>query len=71
MIAIVLKDSTYTRVTTRLRRSGDLVTFISLPTRVFHDGGFTYLHFYFPCDFRTATEFLSAYHAVYRVFETT
>ena len=45
MIAIVLKDSTFTRVTTSLRRSGDLVTFISLPTRVFHDGGFTYLYY--------------------------
>ena len=70
MIAIVLKDSTYNRVTTRLRHSGDLANFISLPSRVFHDYGFTYMYFQSLSDLCYSTDFLSAHHAVYRVVET-
>lgn len=70
MLAIVLKSSTFNRVTTRLRHAGSLVDFISLPSRVFHDGGFTYLYFQSLSDLCYATDFLSAYHAVYRVVDT-
>ena len=70
MIAIVLKDSTYNRVITRLRHDGSFVSFISLPSRVFHDYGFTYLYFQTFSSLCYATDFLSAHHAVYRVVET-
>lgn len=70
MIAIVLKDSTFNRVSTRLRYDGSLVEFSSLPARVFHHCGFTYLYFYSLSDLCYATDFLSVYNAVYRVVET-
>lgn len=70
MIAIVLKDSTYNRVTTRLRRDGSLAQFTSLSSRVFHDYGFTYLYFESLPDMCYATDFLSSLNAVYRVVET-
>ena len=69
MIAIVLKDSTYNRVTTRLRHFGDLAIFSSLPSRVFHDGGFTYMYFQSLSDLCYSTDFLSSLNAVYRVVE--
>lgn len=69
MIAIVLKNSTYNRVTTRLRYQGTLSLFTSLPSRVFRDCGFTYLYFQSLSDLCYATDFLSAYNAVYRVTE--
>ena len=70
MIAIVLKDSTFNRVTTRLRHAGSLSVFSSLPARVFHDYGFTYLYFQSISDLCYATDFLSSLNAVYRVVET-
>ncbi len=70
MIAIVLKDSTFNRVMTRLRSQGSHVDFLSLTSRVFHDGGFTYLYFQSLSDLCYATDFLSAFNAVYRVVET-
>ena len=70
MIAIVLKRSTYNRVTTRLRHFGDLTIFSALPSRVFHDGGFTYLYYESLSDLCFATDFLSSLNAVYRVCET-
>ena len=70
MIAIVLKSSTYNRVITRLRYFGSLPQFTSLPSRVFHDGGFTYLYFSSLSDLCYATDFLSSLNAVYRVTET-
>ena len=70
MIAIVLKESTFRRVTTRLRHFGDLSMFSSLSSRVFHDGGFAYLYYESLSDLCFATDFLSAHHAVYRVVET-
>ena len=45
MKAIVLKDSTFNRVTARLRAHGSDVYFSSLPSRFSHDLGFTYLYF--------------------------
>ena len=70
MLAIVLKQSTYNRVITRLRHSGSLSQFTSLACRVFHDYGFTYLYFESPSDLCYATDFLSSLNAVYRVVET-
>lgn len=71
MIAIVLKDSSFKRVSTRLRLEGSLKIFLSLPSRVFHDCGFTYLYFHSLSDMCYATDFLSSYNVVYRVTETT
>ena len=70
MIAIVLKSSTYKRVISRLRYAGSLENFQSLPSRVFHDYGSTYLYFQSLSDLCFATDFLSAFNAVYRVVET-
>ena len=70
MIAIVLKTSTFKRVTARLRYANNLSVFSSLPARVFHDYGTTYLYFNSLSDMCYATDFLSAYNAVYRVVET-
>ena len=70
MIAIVLKTSTFKRVTTRLRYANNLSVFSSLTARVFHDYGYTYLYFQSLSDLCFATDFLSAYNAVYRVCET-
>lgn len=67
MIAIVLKDSTFNRVMTRLRNDGSHVYFLSLPSRVFHDAGFTYLYFHSLSDMCIVSDFLSCYNAVYRV----
>ena len=67
MLAIVLKHSTFNRVTTRLRYAGSHVEFLSLPCRIIHDSGFTYLYFHSLSDLCTASDFLSAYNAVYRV----
>lgn len=69
MIAIVLKDSTYNRVTTRLRYQGSLALFTSLPSRITHDFGFTYLYFRSLSDMCYATDYLYAYNAVFRVVE--
>lgn len=69
MIAIVLKTSTFNRVSTRLRYAGSLETFLSLSSRVFHDCGATYLYFYSLSDMCYATDFLSGLNAVYRVVE--
>ena len=69
MIAIVLKESTFKRVVARLRHFDDLATFVSLSSRVFHDGGFTYLYYESLSDLCYATAFLSAHRAVYRVVE--
>ena len=70
MIAIVLKDSTLKRVSTRLRHAGSLENFHSLPVRVFHDYGFTYLYFDSVSDMCYAAGFLYACNAVSRVVET-
>ena len=70
MIAIVLKDSTFKRVTSRLRYADSPVDFLSLPCRVFHDYGATYLYFQSLSDLCYATDFLFACNAVYRVVET-
>ena len=67
MIAIVLKDSTYKRVLTRLRHDDFIQVFLSLPSRVFHESGSTYLYFEVFHDLCRASDFLSAYNAVYRV----
>lgn len=69
MIAIVLKSSTYNRVTTRLRHDGSLVTFLALVSRVSHDSGFTHLYFPSISALCYASDFLNAYSAVYRVAE--
>lgn len=71
MIAIVLKDSTYNRVTTRLRYHGSLALFTTLPSRVSHDCGFTYLYFQSLPDMCYASDYLYAFNAVFRVVETT
>ena len=71
MYAIVLKDSTFNRVTTRLRNAGSLGDFLSVSYRVFHDYGYTYLYFHSFSDLCYASDFLSACNAVYRVVETT
>lgn len=70
MIAIVLKDSTFKRVTARLRYECLFDVFSILPSRVFHDYGFTYLYFQSLSDLCYATDFLSVHNAVYRVCET-
>lgn len=67
MMTIVLKQSTFNRATARLRHYGSLVVFSSLPSRVFHDDGFTYLYFRSFSDLCIASDFLSACNAVYRV----
>ena len=67
MKAIVLKDSTFNRVTARLRAHGSDVYFSSLPSRFSHDLGFTYLYFRSFLDLATASDYLYAYNAVYRV----
>ena len=67
MIVIVLKSSTYNRVTTRLRYFGSLSQFTSLPSRVSHDYGFTYLYFHSLPDMCYATDFLYAFASVPRV----
>lgn len=67
MIAIILKSSTYNRVSTRLRYDGSLQTFLAVPSRVSHDSGFTYLYFRCFSHLCMASDFLSAYNAVYRV----
>ena len=69
MIAIVLKQSTFNRVSTRLRHEGSFVDFSSLLSRVFHDEGFTYLYFSDFSDLCLATDYLSAHNAVYRVVD--
>ena len=69
MKAIVLKDSTFNRVKTRMRYDGSLVFFSSLPSRVSHNWGFTYLYF---ADFSAlchASDYLYSYNAVHRVTE--
>lgn len=70
MIAIVLKSSTYNRVTTRLRHQGSLALFTSLSSRVSHDCGFTYLYFQSLSDMCYATDYLYAYNALFRVVDT-
>lgn len=70
MIAIVLKDSTFNRVTSRLRSQGSLSNFSSSYSRVFHDYGFTYLYFSSLSDLSYASDYLYAFNAVYRVCET-
>lgn len=70
MLAIVLKDSTFNRVTTRLRHQGSLALFTSLPSRVFHDYGFTYLYYQSFSDMCLATDYLYSYNALFRVVET-
>ena len=67
MKAIVLKDSTFRRVMSCLRNDGSHVYFSSLPSRVIHDSGFTYLYFHSFSDLCIASDFLSAFNAVYRV----
>ena len=67
MMAIVLKDSTYKRVLTRLRHDASIQVFLSLPSRVFHEFGSTYLYFEEFHDLCCASDFLHAYNAVYRV----
>lgn len=67
MKAIVLKDSTFRRVSARMRYDGSRVIFSSLPSRVSHDFGFTYLYFDDFSDLCHASDYLYAYNAVYRV----
>ena len=67
MKAIVLKDSTFNRVKTRMRYDGSFVIFSSLPSRVSHDFGFTYLYFDDFFDLCNASDYLYAYNAVCRV----
>ena len=67
MKAIVLKDSTFSRVMSRLRHDGSHVYFSSLSSRVIHDLGFTYLYFNSFSDLCNASDFLSMCNAVYRV----
>ena len=67
MIAIVLKDSTFSRVMSRLRHDGSHVYFSSLPSSVIHDYGFTYLYFHSFSDLCIASDFFSVCNAVYRV----
>ena len=69
MLAIVLKDSTLNRVVTRLRHCGSHVDFLSLPSRVSHDYGFTYLYFHSLSDMCYATDLLYAFNALYRVVD--
>lgn len=70
MKAIVLKDSTFRRVKTQLRRYGSLEDFSMFVSRVSHDSAGTYLHFDYFCDLCSASTYLSACNAVYRVTET-
>lgn len=67
MMTIVLKRSTFTRVTARLRYYGSLEVFRSLPSRTIEDSGFIYLYFHSFSDLCVASDFLSACNAVYRV----
>lgn len=67
MLAIVLKTSTFKRVATRLRYYGSFDLFLSLPSRVSHDYGFTYLYFHSLADMCYVTDYLYAYNAVFRV----
>ena len=67
MKAIVLKDSTFKRVMSRLRSDGSHVVFSSLPSRVSHEFGFTTLIFFDFYDLCRASDYLYAYNAVYRV----
>ena len=67
MKTIVLKDSTFKRVTATLRAHGAHVLFSSLPSRVSHDMGFTYLYFQSFLDLCTASDYLYACNAVHRV----
>ena len=67
MKAIVLKDSTFRRVMTRLRYDRAHVYFSSLPSRVSHDWGFTYLYFEDFSDLCIASDYLYSYNAVHRV----
>lgn len=69
MKAIVLKDSTFNRVNARLRAHGSDVYFSSLPSRVSHDIGFTYLYFSSFLDLCTVSDYLYACNAVHRVTE--
>lgn len=69
MKAIVLKDSTFKRVMTRLRYDGAHVYFSSLVSRVSHDYGFTYLYFEDFSDLCHASDYLYACNAVHRVTE--
>ena len=66
-MAIVLKDSTYKRVLTRLRYDDSIQVFLSLPSRVFHENGSTYLYFEEFHDLCLASDFFYAYNAVFRV----
>lgn len=69
MLAIVLKHSTFRRVSTRLRYEGSFVYFSSLLSRVFNDEGFTYLYFNSLSDMCSATDYLAAHNGVYRVVD--
>lgn len=67
MKAIVLKDSTFRRAIARMRYDGGHPIFSSLPSRVSHDWGFTYLYFEDFSDLCHASDYLYAYNAVHRV----
>lgn len=69
MKAIVLKNSTFRRVTTRMRYDDSYMDFFSLPSRVCRDWGFTYLYFDDFSDLCHASDYLYAYNAVHRVTE--
>ena len=69
MKAIVLKTSTYKRVVSRVRCSGFFEEFSSFVSRVSHDSAGTYLYFESFYDLSSATTYLSAFNAVYRVIE--
>lgn len=70
MIVIVLKDSTFRRVMSRLRYHAVNSDFLSLTCRIYHRDGFTYLHFRYLENMCTASDFLFACNAVYRVINT-
>ena len=69
MKAIVLKDSTFKRVKSQLRYRGFLEDFSTFVSRVSHDSAGTYLYFDYFCDLCSASTYLSACNAVYRVIE--
>lgn len=67
--AIVLKNSTFKRVKTLLRRCGFLEDFSLLVSRVSHDSAGVYLYFDNFHHLCSASTYLSALNAVYRVTE--
>ena len=71
MKAIVLKDSTFKRVNAILRSYGSHVVFSSLPSRISHDLGFTYLYFDDFADLCHTSDYLYSCNAVHRVTDIT